>query len=54
MFLKRELRTRLGMGVRQGWGEGGRGRGRVEGVEERWKGRERLDEVAYVSNVMRL
>ena len=39
---------------RQGWGKGGRGRERVEGVEERWKGRERLDEVAYVSNVMRL
>ena len=33
---------------REGKGE------RVEGGEERWKWKERLDEIAYVSNVMRL
>ena len=51
MFLKRELRNKARHGSQARLG--GR-RERKEGVEERWKGRERLDEVAYVSNVMRL
>lgn len=41
-------------GEKRGGRREGEERGRVEGAEERGKGRERLDEVSYVSNVMRL